>query len=75
MFFYKKLRKELLLEPMFLGPNLVGLVRDRIFAEVEGTCLGKHGYVVSVSNQCCTLLYCTVAAPVAYHIHQVLLCD
>ena len=48
MFFFKKLRKDLLLEPMFLGPKLMALVRERIFSEVEGTCLGKYGYVVSV---------------------------
>ena len=50
MFFYKKLRKELLLAPMFLGPNLMTIVKERIFSEVEGTCLGKFGYVVSVCN-------------------------
>lgn len=49
MFFYKKLKKTLLLEPMFLGPNFMQLVRDKIFSEVEGTCIGKLGYIVSVS--------------------------
>ena len=49
MFFYKKLKKTLLLEPMFLGPNMQ-LVRDKIFSEVEGTCIGKLGYIVSVST-------------------------
>ena len=48
MFFYKKLKKDLFVEPMFLGPNLMTIVRERIFSEVEGTCLGKFGYVVSV---------------------------
>jgi len=50
MFFYKKLKKTLLLEPMFLGPNFMQLVRDKIFSEVEGTCIGKLGYIVSVST-------------------------
>lgn len=50
MFFYKRLKKELLLEPMYLGPNLMTLVRDRIISEVEGTCLGNLGYVVSIQG-------------------------
>jgi len=49
MFFYKKLRKDMLIEPMCLGPNLMNMVKERIYSEVEGTCLGKLGYVVSVS--------------------------
>lgn len=50
MFFVKKLRHDILLDPSCLGPNMVKLIRDRIFAELEGTCLGKYGYVIMVHN-------------------------
>jgi len=38
----------MLIEPMHLGPNLMQEVKLRVYAEMEGTCLGKLGYVVSV---------------------------
>jgi DNA-directed RNA polymerase subunit E'/Rpb7 len=49
MFFLKKLRKDMLIEPALLGPKLMVMVKRRIYGEVEGTCLGELGYVVGVS--------------------------
>jgi DNA-directed RNA polymerase subunit E'/Rpb7 len=40
MFFIKKLRRDILLEPKYLGPKLKTFVKERIFAELEGQCLG-----------------------------------
>ena len=48
MFFVKKLRREILLEPCFLGSKLKEKVKQRIMSELEGQCLGKHGYVISI---------------------------
>lgn len=48
MFFVKKLRRDILLEPQYLGNKLRDYVKQRIFTELEGQCLGKHGYVISV---------------------------
>lgn len=48
MFFVKKLRRDILLEPQYLGSKLRDYVKQRIFSELEGQCLGKHGYVISV---------------------------
>jgi DNA-directed RNA polymerase II subunit RPB7 len=48
MFFVKKLRREILMEPQFLGSKLREHVKHRVMQELEGQCLGKHGYVISV---------------------------
>lgn len=48
MFFIKKLRRDVLLDPKYLGSKLKEHVKQRIFSELEGQCLGKHGYVISI---------------------------
>mmetsp|Transcript_19119 Transcript_19119/g.20720 ORF Transcript_19119/g.20720 Transcript_19119/m.20720 type:complete len:175 (-) Transcript_19119:126-650(-) len=48
MFFIKKLRKDVLLEPKYLGSRLLDHVKSKLNQELEGQCLGKHGYVVAV---------------------------
>jgi DNA-directed RNA polymerase II subunit RPB7 len=48
MFFIKKLRRDVLLEPKYLGSKLREHVKGKLNAELEGQCLGKHGYVISV---------------------------
>mmetsp|Transcript_24892 Transcript_24892/g.23877 ORF Transcript_24892/g.23877 Transcript_24892/m.23877 type:complete len:176 (+) Transcript_24892:154-681(+) len=48
MFFVKKLRREILLEPHHLGQGLKEKVKKRVIYELEGQCLGKHGYVISI---------------------------
>jgi DNA-directed RNA polymerase II subunit RPB7 len=48
MFFVKKLRRDILLEPCYIGAKLKEKVKQRVMNELEGQCLGKHGYVISV---------------------------
>ena len=48
MYFVKKLRRDILLEPRFLGSRLKESVRARIREELEGQCLGKNGYVITI---------------------------
>jgi DNA-directed RNA polymerase II subunit RPB7 len=48
MFFMKKLRRDILLEPQFLGPRMRELVKARLFEELEGQCLGRLGYIISI---------------------------
>mmetsp|Transcript_7037 Transcript_7037/g.11758 ORF Transcript_7037/g.11758 Transcript_7037/m.11758 type:complete len:176 (-) Transcript_7037:126-653(-) len=50
MFFVKQLRRDILMEPQYLGAKLKDHVKHRILQELEGQCLGKHGYVISVLN-------------------------
>lgn len=48
MFFVKKLRRDILLEPKYLGSSLKKSVMKRIIDDLEGQCLGRHGYVISI---------------------------
>jgi DNA-directed RNA polymerase II subunit RPB7 len=48
MFFVKKLRRDLLIEPHLLGRSLIKHVKDRIMDELEGTCIGRYGYIISI---------------------------
>ena len=44
------LRRDIQLEPVHLGRNLLTKVKDRVTYEVEGICLGKLGYVIHIIN-------------------------
>ena len=46
MYYVKKLKREVLLHPQYLGPKLRKKVFEQLMEEVEGKCLGKHGYVI-----------------------------
>ena len=35
------LEHEILLHPRYFGPNLLNVVKQKLFTEVEGTCTGK----------------------------------
>lgn len=48
MFYFKKLHREVLVEPRFLGARLKEDLKVRVRQELEGQCLGKHGYVIAV---------------------------
>ena len=39
--FQVSLDHEILLHPRYFGPNLVDVVKQKLFTEVEGTCTGK----------------------------------
>jgi len=49
MFFVRKqMKKDILLEPQHLGPDMKRQVEQQVTEEVEGKCMGKHGYVIRV---------------------------
>lgn len=49
MFFVKKqMKKDILLEPKHLGPDMKRHVEQQVTDEVEGKCMGKYGYVIRV---------------------------
>ncbi|KAG5182308.1 hypothetical protein JKP88DRAFT_269964 [Tribonema minus] len=51
MFYLKTLKKDLLLEPQFFGPNLHEVVGRLLLEQVEGMSLGNDGFVISVFSQ------------------------
>uniref|UniRef100_A0A8W8I0R4 RNA polymerase Rpb7-like N-terminal domain-containing protein n=1 Tax=Magallana gigas TaxID=29159 RepID=A0A8W8I0R4_MAGGI len=44
------LEHEILLHPRYFGPNLLNIVKQKLFTEVEGTCTGKYGFVIAVTT-------------------------
>ncbi|KAJ3084091.1 hypothetical protein BCR33DRAFT_722165 [Rhizoclosmatium globosum] len=48
MLFLKELTHTIQLHPSFFGPHLRESLRKRLFDEVEGTCSGLYGYIISV---------------------------
>lgn len=50
VFYLVELNKELEVAPRFFGPKLREEIDRRLRQEVEGTCNGKYGFVLSVLN-------------------------
>lgn len=50
MFYHVSLEHEILLHPRYFGPNLLNIVKQKLFTEVEGTCTGKYGFVIAVTT-------------------------
>ncbi|GFW45714.1 DNA-directed RNA polymerase II subunit RPB7 [Trichonephila clavipes] len=50
MFYHISLEHEILLHPRYFGPQLLETVKQKLFTEVEGTCTGKHGFVIAVTT-------------------------
>ncbi|CAH8518610.1 unnamed protein product [Schistosoma rodhaini] len=50
MFYHIKLEHEILLHPKYFGPNLTETVKTKLFSDVEGTCSGKYGFIIAVTN-------------------------
>ncbi|KAJ3307130.1 DNA-directed RNA polymerase II subunit [Kappamyces sp. JEL0829] len=48
MFFLKTLTHTINLHPQFFGARIVESLHERLHAEVEGTCSGRFGYIISV---------------------------
>jgi DNA-directed RNA polymerase II subunit RPB7 len=48
MFYFKKLKRDVLVEPKHLGARMKDELKIRVRRELEGQCLGKHGYVIAV---------------------------
>ena len=50
MFFHLSMEHEVCLHPKYFGPNLNETIKMKLFAEVEGTCTGKFGFVIAVTT-------------------------
>eukprot|EP00897_Mesotaenium_endlicherianum_P004294 jgi/Mesen1/3893/ME000208S02895 len=50
MFFHIFLEKKMQLHPRHFGPQLKNKLVAKLITEVEGTCTGKHGFVVAVTQ-------------------------
>ncbi|KAI9144738.1 RNA polymerase Rpb7 [Paraphysoderma sedebokerense] len=48
MFFLKELQHTINLHPSNFGPTLKEQLEKRLYAEVEGSCSGRFGYIISV---------------------------
>ncbi|TYJ58188.1 hypothetical protein B9479_001012 [Cryptococcus floricola] len=48
MFFLRELTHTILLHPSYFGAQLEDYLRQKLYEDVEGTCSGKHGYIISV---------------------------
>ncbi|CDH53392.1 dna-directed rna polymerase ii subunit rpb7 [Lichtheimia corymbifera JMRC:FSU:9682] len=48
MFFLKELSHTISLHPSFFGPNMHAQLKDKLYADVEGTCSGRFGYIITV---------------------------
>ncbi|KAL1933264.1 hypothetical protein VTP01DRAFT_7354 [Rhizomucor pusillus] len=48
MFFLKELSHIISLHPAYLGPNMHKQIREKLYADVEGTCTGRYGYIITV---------------------------
>lgn len=50
MFFHLEMHKELLLFPRDFGPNVQDLLAEKLIKTVEGSCSGRYGFVVCVTE-------------------------
>lgn len=48
MFFLKDLSHTISLHPSYFGPNMQTQLNDKLYADVEGTCSGRFGYIITV---------------------------
>lgn len=44
------LQHAILLHPRYFGPQLNNVIKEKLYREVEGTCLGSHGYVITITS-------------------------
>lgn len=50
MFFHVPIERELLLHPRLLGPNATEHLKEKLLQTAEGSCSGRHGYIISVTG-------------------------
>ena len=50
MFFLLEMERIVTLPPVYFGSGLRETLRKQLIKEVEGTCSGKHGYIVCVTQ-------------------------
>ncbi|KAH7344194.1 RNA polymerase Rpb7 [Rhizoctonia solani] len=48
MFFIKELTHRILLHPSYFGPRMTQFLESKLYADVEGTCSGRFGYIIAV---------------------------
>jgi DNA-directed RNA polymerase II subunit RPB7 len=46
----KDLKHTINLHPSYFGPSTNAFLEQKLYADVEGTCSGKYGYIVAVIN-------------------------
>jgi hypothetical protein len=49
-YFHLTLERNIVLAPVNFGPKMREAVYERLRTEVEGTCSGRYGFVVMVTN-------------------------
>ncbi|KAK8958035.1 hypothetical protein KSP39_PZI001234 [Platanthera zijinensis] len=50
MFFHISLERNLLLHPRHFGPHLQDKLVAKLIKDVEGTCSGRHGFIVAITS-------------------------
>ena len=50
MFFHITQEKNVILEPRHFGKNLQEVLREKLKNEVEGSCTGRHGFIMMVTQ-------------------------
>jgi DNA-directed RNA polymerase II subunit RPB7 len=50
MFYHLQLNHELSLHPRYFGDQLLETVKQKLYCDVEGTCTGKHGFVIAITQ-------------------------
>jgi len=48
MFFLKQLKHPIRLHPSYFGPSTLNFIQEKLYSDVEGTCTGEDGYIISV---------------------------
>lgn len=48
MLLKKELSHTITLHPSFFGPNMHAQLKDKLYQDVEGTCSGRFGYIITV---------------------------
>ncbi|EAL64909.1 hypothetical protein ACTFIW_007245 [Dictyostelium discoideum] len=50
MFFHLTLEKDLHMHPKHCGPNLFTIATQQLYSEVEGTCTGRYGFIITITS-------------------------
>lgn len=50
MFFHIELERDLLLYPRHFGPNIKDYLIEKLISKVEGSCSGRHGFIICVTG-------------------------
>ncbi|GAM18561.1 hypothetical protein SAMD00019534_017360 [Acytostelium subglobosum LB1] len=50
MFFHLTLEKDLHIHPKHCGPNLFNTATQQLHSEVEGTCSGRYGFIITITS-------------------------